>query len=205
MSSELQQTGYKFWLQWVLACTIGWTVAGQAAWSGLSLQFLLGLVKDGSSDLAHVLGMVLFGSLLGTAQWLILRRQLSRAGWWVLAVAAGEVIGEVLGSRVGFIVDRCLGMGVGAELSRVAVMAWCATEAVLVATGQWLVLRQRINQAGWWVLVATAGWVVSYATGELVDEVVGEVARWAVVGSIYGIITGTVLVWLLCKVIPESD
>jgi hypothetical protein len=149
--------------------------------------------------------MVLFGFLLGTAQWLILRRQLSWAGWWVLAVAAGEVIGEVIGSRIGFIVDRYLGMAVGAELSKAAVMAWCTTEAVFVATGQWLVLRHRVYQAGWWMLAATTGWVVSYAIGELVDEVVGEVIRWAVVGSVYGIITGIILVWLLRKVIPESD
>jgi hypothetical protein len=96
-------------------------------------------------------------------------------------------------------------MRVGAELSRLAFMAWCATEAVFVATGQWLVLRQRVKQAGWWVLAATAGWVVSYATGELVDEFVGEVTRWALVGSMYGIITGAVLVWLLRNVITESD
>ena len=205
MRSELQQIGCKFWLQWVLACTVGWTVGWHTAWSWLFLQFLAVPAKYGNRDLAHVLGMVVFGSLLGTAQWLILRRQLSWVGWWVLAVAAGEVIGEVIGSRVGFIVDRYLVMGVGAELSRAAFMAWCATEAVFVAAGQWLVLRQRVNQAGWWVLAAAAGWVVSYATGELVDEFVGEVTRWAVVGSIYGIITGAMLVWLLRKVIPESD
>ena len=54
---------------------------------------------------------------------------------------------------------------------------------------QWRVLKGQVPRAGWWVLASTVGWVVGIPMGE-------ELGRNGL-GAGYGLITGTVLVWLL--------
>jgi hypothetical protein len=55
---------------------------------------------------------------------------------------------------------------------------------------QWLVLRQQIHRAGWWVFTSTVGGAVAWFRGW--TEVV-----FAVGGAVAGVITGPVLIWLL--------
>jgi hypothetical protein len=45
--------------------------------------------------LAAVMGFVL-GSVLGTPQWLVLRRHVQRAGWWILANSVAWACGMVV-------------------------------------------------------------------------------------------------------------
>lgn len=45
----------------------------------------------------------------------------------------------------------------------------------------------------WWVLACGVGWVVSGLAAGVTDSVAG----WAVLGAVYGAMTGCVLVWLL--------
>jgi hypothetical protein len=42
------------------------------------------------------LGGIAIGTVVGSMQWLVLRRHVPRAGWWVLAGAAGSVAGTLL-------------------------------------------------------------------------------------------------------------
>ena len=58
---------------------------------------------------------------------------------------------------------------------------------------QWLVLRRQVARAGWWVLASSVGWVM----GGLASGITNTTAGWAVLGIVYGAITGIVLVWLL--------
>jgi hypothetical protein len=73
---------------WILATALGGAVglacvnAIHRALVGISLY-----IVDGS------LGFAALGIVLGIAQWWFLRRQFSRAGWWVLASAAGWLVG----------------------------------------------------------------------------------------------------------------
>ena len=46
-------------------------------------------------------GMGLFGTALGALQWLVLRGQVARAGWWVLAGGVGWITGAPLGAVLG--------------------------------------------------------------------------------------------------------
>lgn len=184
-------------LYWVLMCTVGWTVGWLLAWSNFSLECAASLTRNMSSDLVHSIRMLVFGSLLGTAQWLVLRKRLSKTGWWVLAVAIAETAGEITGSRVAFIVDRFRGAAEMDEMSRAALFAWFSTEALFVGIGQWSVLRRKVDRAGWWIPLASFGWCMSYGLGEIVDDLTEGIARWTVVGCLYGIITGIVLAGLL--------
>ena len=103
------------------------------------------------------------------------------------------------------IVDRFLGTVTVGEMSRIAFISWVSTEALFVGMGQWLVLRRKIDRAGWWVPLASLGWIISYSLGEMVDDLIEGVTKWAVVGCFYGITTGILLVGLLRRNARKSD
>ncbi len=70
-----------------------WSVVAAAV--GLTVGYLVGFVlADGGVD--FVLGAALMGIGSGVAQWIVLRRQYQRAGWWVAASGAGFTIGAVV-------------------------------------------------------------------------------------------------------------
>ncbi len=48
-----------------------------------------------------IAGVSVFGTVVGVLQWLVLRRQIPRAGWWVLASTVGWVAGMPVGDSVG--------------------------------------------------------------------------------------------------------
>lgn len=56
--------------------------------------FGLGVV---STDMGWVGGVSIFGTTVGVLQWLVLRQQVPRSGWWVLASTTGWVVGMPLG------------------------------------------------------------------------------------------------------------
>ena len=54
-------------------------------------------------------GVALGGTVLGVPQWLVLRRQVARASWWVLASTVGWVVGGFLsGAFEGGVVGRAV-------------------------------------------------------------------------------------------------
>src|SRR3990172_2021580 len=81
---------------WGLASTLGFAVAPMAAIAGvMALSQVMRL--DGNPLAAPILLGVLFGLLSAIMPWLVLRRQLARAGWWVPAHLLGSLVGGALG------------------------------------------------------------------------------------------------------------
>lgn len=78
--------------RWVLASL------GAAAVFGI-VVFSVGMVN---ADMAWVAGTGLIGTVAGVLQWLVLKRQVQRAGWWVLASTVGWVMGIPVGEMVGW-------------------------------------------------------------------------------------------------------
>ena len=81
--------GWRLWLWWVLASTVGWAVGGtvgEAVGGGLSRDI----------NVAGYVSVAVGGIAAGVLQWLVLRRQVARAGWWVLASAVGWVVGGLM-------------------------------------------------------------------------------------------------------------
>jgi hypothetical protein len=174
----------KLWLLWVLASTVAFGVGGR-----------LGVALSPSKDLIVIGDLALTASIIlaGVLQWLVLRRLIADTGSWVLAsVAAVAVIG-VLVFGLGLI-NRDVGWVLGVAVG------WIALGVL-----QWLVLREQVAGAGWWVLASTLGLIVavpvvgfvSWATGAPVDSAVGGLVRWLAFGAAYGAITGAALLWLL--------
>jgi hypothetical protein len=92
---------------WLPATCLGWALSGVivGALSGVTA----GTVSTIGPDVgllgfvvAAVAGCLVLGLLPGTLQWLVLRRQLDRVGWWPVVSLAGLVVGF----GVGFVVVR---------------------------------------------------------------------------------------------------
>jgi hypothetical protein len=134
-----------------------------------------------------ILGGVTGGGFVGLCQWLILRRRVRRANGWIGLTVAGWVIGWTI---------TLWGIGFPEQLSSAWPIGWAAGAVeqsapnlilsaaalvmggAVVGLGQWLLLRQDVRRAGWWILATAIGWVIAAGAG-------------------VGVITGTTLVLLL--------
>lgn len=126
--------GRRFWLQWVLTNTLG-RATGSATGNTIGMWF-------GSNPRGWVLSSAVLGVSIGLAQWFVLRRWVSRSGWWILASTVGCAVGFTAGMNAqvivfgvleaaGFEVSFALGLGVFGAVSG------CTTGGVLA----WLLRR----------------------------------------------------------------
>jgi hypothetical protein len=190
-----RKPGWGFWLLWVLASTVGWAV-------GLAVGDAVGDAVGGGG----VVAMVAAVGGAGVAQWLLLRRQVHRAGWWILASTAGWAVGLAVGGAVSHAVVGAVGSAVRfAVLLAVGDAVGGAVAGTVVGAAQWLILRRQVRRAGWWILASTTGWAVGLSVGDAVGWAVGDAVGWAVGGAVIGIITGAVLVWLLRQPRREEE
>ncbi len=198
MTAKRARVGWHFFLLWVIASFLGFGLLG-------------GLIGDAISRFTENLGFGLptgavFGVVLGlaggTTQWLILRRQFTRAGWWVLACIVGfatsflvvdAVIAPLSGEGNGLIGHALIGIGQGAVIG------------IVVGTGQWLVLRGRVGRPGRWVLVSILAWGVGLALRGVVDFMVGAPLDFLTLVIVSAILTGIGMVWLLRPSAPATQ
>ena len=179
MTVERPYVGWSFSLLWALATTIG-SMAGFGI--GKVLQNAIWRALPGD----WVVCMVFTGASIGFLQWLVLRRAIAEAGWWVLASTMGLPMGLAVGGAVGSALDPP------------------AMEAILVAPSigamQWLFLRRRVSRAGWWILASMLGWGGGAALAEALSRAVGAsriLFLSGALGLVVGATTGVALVLLL--------
>ena len=100
------------------------------------------LAVSGHETLGAVLGAVMGLAVYGTAQWLVLRRPVPRAGWWALSSVVGLAAAGLLGGALVGVLSEALGLGERvAEVIFAAVFGavyGASTGGVLV----WLLRRQ---------------------------------------------------------------
>ena len=168
---------------WVLATVIGWQ-AGFAAVGAIGLFIILDLDVYGVPT-AGLSGLQ-FGAVVGLAQWLVLRRQVAREGWWILVGA--------IGWTMSFLVAR----DVGAALGGIATGALGGTLGALVVVG---VVRQRLSHSGLWVLAAVVAWAVAWIAALVGSDASLQMGQDALSGTTFGAalsaLPGVALVWLL--------
>jgi hypothetical protein len=117
------------------------------------------------------------GVAMGILQWLVLRSLFQRAGWWVLASGAGWAVGFVaitylLPEEIAVLQGIILGASIG--------------------VAQWIVLRQWVPRAYWWMPMSALGWAVGPILGALL------------VGGVVGAATGFTLELLVRHPYPET-
>lgn len=213
--------GAGLWLKWVFANALGealglggtaliWALSMLYAgeWTGLFAIFIL-------AAFSVLAGTLIEGTVVGTAQWLILRNPLPRMRWrtWVLATGAGAFLAWTLGVVPSTLLSPGSGGGVSpaepgeATVLGLAFLMGLALGPVL-GVAQWLVLRRFVRRAALWVpanaLAWACGMVVIFAG---IDLALGGGFRPSVVpilaltlacaGALVGAVHGLALVWLL--------
>ena len=205
--------GWRLWVWWVVAGTIGWVVYGAVFFPVLFVRSMLTNIIVEVDGVAAVFGVTVVGAVVGLGggtvvgvlQWLVLQRRLERTGRWIVAsTVGGSVAGALLMvavaiANVDWIVDEAVLIG----------GAWFVG-GVVAAILQWLVLRRQIARADWWIVTSTIGWAIGVAVVLLggISVGVGEVVLavgWAVGGVVGSAITGAVLVWLLRQRLGDAD
>lgn len=210
-SSKVRGT-VALWTKWVLATGLGWTIGGPLALAlgGMAGYALLILYYP-----IWILALVPVAIL----QWLILRRRLVRAGWWVLATLAAAPIAGTLAipivislslAEVEWLV-RLFGWPAVRALLRAVTSGSVFAALGLVASGpQWLVLRGQVPRAGWWLLASAAGgflgglpvglvfeYAVSVSWEAYWDIIPRSMSGFAPAGLLIGATTGMAMARLL--------
>ena len=222
-------SGYSFrWpfaLQWMLASGLGWAI-GMLVWLELT-EITATTEAIGSfgqtvfrTPLWNVLrdfgGSAAFGTVVGILQWLILRKRVHRAGWWIPACAMGIAVGRVASEAVITTISHTL------EVPKSVVRDYTSfTSGFVIVIGvmQWLILRQWVRRAGWWILARCIGVVIGVVAATGVDRLLVErptspglvivpnltelTAITGVAGAVCGIIMGLALVWLFQHPVPH--
>ncbi|MDF5710289.1 MAG: serine/threonine-protein kinase [Nostoc sp. S4] len=177
-----------FWLRWVLANLVGCTL--------VILVPYFSYQANANFGSAWFIGGLL-AALVSTMQWLVLRQKVYQAASWILGTTAGFAVGAVMSYVVTYNLS---------ENNREAI---AFVGAIIVASlGQWLVLRRHVHKAGWWMLTTPISCAVSFfvtilAIGFLSSAPGGSASFYtvvfvgAVLGGVFGVLTGAVLVTLL--------
>lgn len=129
----------RFYLFWMLA------------FLGFPLGGLLAIVVVGSVEglLSAAIAGVLAGSVIGVAQFLVLRRRPGVGPAWILATALGLALGNAVGAAL-----------TGAGTSMGALILTGVAAGAAVGTSQWVLLRGRA--AVLWPPVVTLAWPVGW-------------------------------------------
>ena len=211
------------WFRWVLANVVGFGAGGAIA--GTLARDLgqpnYGVMRSTEAvfTAARIAGAALavWGAGIGTAQWLVIRRELEGTGWWMPATSAGwGLSGVVAGILSGLIGGAVTGVGrdVGVWGFVVAAVVGIVALGFLPVTFQWMILRQQIDGARRWLVGAAGAFIVAAGLGAGVVRwgmvsVIGVlqpedfpsaqawVAFGTTVGALYGAMTGTLLSRLL--------
>jgi len=85
------------------------------------------------------------GLLTGILQYVLLRRYLPRMGWWVLATTGGWLLGLLL-----FLITI--------EKGFLNLGLMFLVMGLAIGIAQWLLLRRRLTQAGWWIAANVVSW-----------------------------------------------
>lgn len=179
-STDSLPPGCGLWFSWFFASILGSLLGWLIGWQGSF--FVPGALST------IVLG-ALMGTSLGIMQWLVLRGHINQASWWVPASAAGWAAGFTIGVSLAHSLSLA-GIEFGVTVGVIT--------GAFLGLSQWLVLRNHVTQAGWWVLASIFAW----ASGLLYYQ---PGVSWigALYGTLTGMVTGLALLWLFYR--PVSD
>ncbi len=118
------------------------------------------------------IAVIASGFTVGTLQWMVLQYRIARAWRWIIA----SVSGWVAGALIAFFITPA-----GIDL--------LGSLMIGAATGfaQWLILREELHWAGWWIPISIVAWTTGLA---LLPGLLST-------GALAGAVTGIALVLLM--------
>lgn len=173
-----------------------WTILGTiSTFAGFTLLRILvnPTAGKGNPIITTILGVLGFGILLPLVQWIILRRFLPDAYWWLVvsfaALALGLLIDQIVNRLVTYPIQVTFTIGMSVSFG------------LIVGTAQWLYLRHHFSKAIIWIFASALGWgLTTVATGMVIDSFFEQV----LFGLMPALTTGLGLVYLLQEPFQES-
>jgi hypothetical protein len=182
----------RFWGQWTVASAIGFAVGAMVS---LPIAFGLGeVVMDATNE---TVGMAVAGALfgifagggLGAGQQIVLKINVGWGGMWTLVSAAAAAIVWAIAFPLLINADEQVGSPTGAVIAILFGLA--------LGTGQWLVLRDHLPQAGRWIVIAATSMALALGLAFIFDGDGRELLIMGVSGLLAGAMTGLGMAWLL--------
>jgi hypothetical protein len=208
MTSNGALSNRAFWLQWVVANLLGEFVGlGLVGLIGYAMVAVFGEPNAFFQALAFAIVAValgaLEGSIVGYAQFLVIRRRLPQLRAWVAATILGAVIAWTLGVLPSTLMSLNAPAAtepppeISDALQLLLAIPLGLVAGAILGVPQWRVLRRYVSRAGWWVLANALAWaagmpLVFVAAGVrpegsgLWAVPLGLAAAGAVVGAIHG-------------------
>jgi hypothetical protein len=190
--AKVERNEFGLWLGWTLA------TAG-----GMLLGFLptILLVNVLNLGMAQIIVPVFAGTIIGFAQWIVLRRFLTATSDWILAGGTSWAVGYVLGL---FLIQN-MPTTIFAEIAGYLLFG------AIVALVQWPLLRREIPNLLIWIVFSSIGWAAGFwtsqavlplfHTGPTIPPAVSTTVIAVTSGLVAGAITGIALIWIVRK--PE--
>jgi hypothetical protein len=188
MKTQNKTTGWRLWFSWFLGSFLALIV-------GLAL-LIFGVGEAINNASPAVFGIVIgaiFGTGLGIAQWLVLRKRVEGLGLWAPITVGAWVIfwslnfAGLFGEGQGVTGKLIEGLGHGAILG------------ALTGAGQWFVLRLKVEKASWWILISALSWAIGASTGDTTQVILQSDIPLDLILAILlaSTLTGMGMVWLL--------
>lgn len=198
-----QNRATPLWPEWALATLIGYVVGAL-----LALLVAVPLAYSPAAGwLANAAGGAVIGGVLGSAQWLVMRR--SNAGssrgrglWWVLASSVSGLLGLALGTALGdwlapalvsSPVDREAAAGLIGLRDALSTAVSGLLFGLLLGGAQWFALRLPLRAAGWWLAANGLGWLLGLALGAVAALPISVIGAMLTTGIVAGLVTGAAL------------
>lgn len=105
---------------------------------------------------------------------------------WVIVTGISWVVGAVFYHTLDLNLPGGFGEVIGETI-------W----GLLLGISQWLVLRQRLDRASWWILVTAAGWLLSAGAGVVLKHELGQSVGEVIYSIVLGFIPGVLQALLL--------
>jgi hypothetical protein len=186
--TKVKRNEFGLWLAWTLATALGMLIGY------LSLALVVGSLDLG---LVRVIVPIITGTLLGLAQWLVLRPYITKSYDWILNHAAGWVAGFTLGLFIVQLLSKTL----------LGTLAGYISFGVIVALFQYPVLRREIPHLANWVLANVIGWTLGASLSRLAagfffqnalpTTFTSVLVSVGITGLIAGAITALALIWIV--------
>ncbi len=172
---------------WVVATAIGYAGGGKI--SAFVTDYVMG-------NFGIFLSFAVMSIAIAMMQWLVIRKQILGMGW-LLTTLVGGTLGGAFSSWASFQIAITYGDAVD------FLTIYACLRGFSTGLAQWYILRQRFKLANWWIVATTCGSYISLLIGSLFMQKLGYFAT-ILVGSIYGLLTGLVLLSLFWHRLKSS-
>ncbi len=170
------------WFSWAvvtsISATLGFALGG----------CLIVLFHDANSPLFVFALLMISGIFIGFGQWRLLRKKLTKSGWWMLATT----FGLPLGFLCGFLVV--------ASSPDFYVTDWVATWVISITAGgvigalQWRALHSKLTGSLPWIFISALGWGIAInLSGFLFPTSLSDTALWYASVPLLGMLIGAVV------------